>query len=81
MQQVGIWHIDDTGPKKAERSSIDLERQLEDWIERDPSLLESGLTFLGRQIPLEAGPLDLLRLLNGAGPVCFCPLFRPFLSR
>jgi Holliday junction resolvase-like predicted endonuclease len=33
---------------------------LEEWIEREPGLLEEGLTIVGRQVQLAAGPVDLL---------------------
>lgn len=60
MAQVGLWSISDDGPQKLERAGIDLERQLEAWIENDPSLLEPGLTIVGRQARVDGGPLDLL---------------------
>ena len=62
MSQIGLWHITDEGPKKLKPSGIDLEKNLENWIEHDPSLLQSGLTIVGRQIKVEGGQLDLLAL-------------------
>jgi hypothetical protein len=59
---IGIWHISDDGPSKLKGCSIDIERSLEDWIENDPSLLQSGLTIVGRQFPVDAGRVDLLAL-------------------
>ena len=38
------------------------ERHLEEWIEKDPALLQGGLAIVGRQIVLEGGRLDLLAL-------------------
>jgi Holliday junction resolvase-like predicted endonuclease len=43
-------------------SRIDIEEQLEGWIESDPGLLEAGLIIVGRQVRTEAGPLDLLAI-------------------
>src|SRR5690349_17857762 len=60
--EIGIWDVGEGTPRKLPASTVDLERQLEDWIERDPDLLEGGLKILGRQVPLEAGSLDLLGL-------------------
>src|SRR5436190_15122418 len=37
-----------------------LNRSLEDWIARDPSLVVEGLKVVGKQITLEGGRLDLL---------------------
>jgi len=39
-----------------------LEEYLEEWIERDPGLLQVGLTIVARQIGVEGGALDLLAL-------------------
>lgn len=62
MRQVGIWRIDDGGPRRVVASAIPLEQQLEGWIESDPSLLESGLMVVGRQVGTKAGTLDLLAI-------------------
>jgi hypothetical protein len=62
MTQIRAWHVTDAGPRNLTTAGIDLESQLEKWIEQDPGLLENGLSIVGRQIPLEAGPLDLLAL-------------------
>jgi hypothetical protein len=62
MSPVGIWNVGADGPTKLPGAAIDLEKRLEEWIERDPGLLESGLDVVGRQIFVEAGPIDLLAL-------------------
>ena len=62
MKQIGIWTITKSGPQKAKKSSIDLEEHLEEWIENDPSLLLEGLKIIGRQVPLDAGIVDLIGL-------------------
>jgi hypothetical protein len=62
MRQMLLWQVTEQTPEKLTRGRIDLESHLEDWIERDPSLLQSGLTIVGRQITLEGGTLDLLAL-------------------
>jgi len=62
MQRIGLWHITQDGPRKLEAGRVDLEQYLEDWIARDPSLLQQGLVIVGRQIGLEGGRLDLLGL-------------------
>jgi len=60
VQQTALWQVGEDGPVRLLPQRIKLEQQLEEWIERDPSLLQSGLTVVGRQMPLEAGTLDLL---------------------
>ena len=62
MSTVGIWRVTDKGPQRLEASTIDLEHKLEAWIEKDPSLIDPGLTIVGRQIHLDCGPADLLAL-------------------
>ena len=48
MQRIGLWHITQDGPRKLEAGRVDLEQYLEDWIARDPSLLQQGLVIVGR---------------------------------
>ena len=62
MRQMLLWQVTDETPQKLTRGGIDLETHLEDWIERDPSLLQNGLTIVGRQVAVEGGTLDLLAL-------------------
>ena len=62
MQQIGIWRVTDDGLDRLDPSSVGLEKNLEDWIEDDPSLLEEGLEIVGRQLHVEGGYLDLLGL-------------------
>jgi len=62
MIKVGLWQISDSGPVKISESQVDIEKQLEDWIEADPSLIRAGLKIVARQLPVEGGYLDLLAL-------------------
>ncbi len=59
---VGLWKVADSVPERIAVSTVDLERDLEDWIEHDPTMLQHGLVIVGRQVRTEAGPLDLLAL-------------------
>ena len=58
--QLAVWQVSDEGPIRVPAGRVGLETELEDWIERDPSLAVEGLTVVGRQIILEGGRLDLL---------------------
>ena len=62
MADLGVWTIDGDAPQRAPRAHVDLERQLEDWIANDSSLLADGLTIVGRQVWVDGGPLDLLAI-------------------
>ena len=62
MADLGVWTVDGDAPRRVSRSGVGLERNLEDWIANDSSLLADGLTIVGRQIRLEGGRLDLLAI-------------------
>ncbi len=62
MADLGVWTVDGGAPERVSRSGVGLERNLEDWIANDSSLLADGLTIVGRQVRLEGGPLDLLAI-------------------
>ena len=56
------WGIDGAAPRRVSRAGVGLEKHLEDWIARDPSLLADGLTIVGRQVGLDGGHLELLAI-------------------
>ena len=63
MTKNFLWHINkDQVPQRLNADSSFRERNLEDWIERDPGLLQAGLLIVGRQIRVASGRLDLLAL-------------------
>ena len=65
MRSLGIWEVGRGGEAmlaRAVEGEIDLERDLEAWIEEDPTLLREGLVIVGRQLYVQSGPLDLLAL-------------------
>ncbi|MGE0790084.1 MAG: endonuclease NucS domain-containing protein [Sandaracinaceae bacterium] len=59
-----VWEIASIGsePKRLSDGFIDVEKTLEDWVEKHPDLIEPGLTVLARQLLTDGGPLDLLCL-------------------
>lgn len=69
--KLGIWSIEaqqtESGPEpwipqRVGRSQIGLEQHLEDWIVNDVTLIDEGLTLVGRQISIDDGQLDLLAI-------------------
>lgn len=62
MARFSIWQISDQQPVRLRESSVGFEKKLEDWIEKDPALVQAGLVIIARQIHLEGGILDLLGL-------------------
>jgi hypothetical protein len=64
MNRLGVWGIQQGAPKRIDESIIDLEKQLEDWIEKDPALVQEGLVVISRQLIFDGAgcKLDLLAL-------------------
>lgn len=60
MPKVALWRLDEGQPLRLPDHQDFLEKHLESWIERDPSLIMDGLQWVGRQVPLPDGRLDLL---------------------
>lgn len=59
---LGLWRLDADKPLRYERLTLPLERHLEDWLEKDGSLIQQELYIVGRQVRTDAGPMDLLGL-------------------
>jgi hypothetical protein len=53
MDTIGHRRITDTGRSRLPSTEPRAGRDLEDWIEHDPALLERGLVVVGRQVRLE----------------------------
>lgn len=71
MTKLAVWSIGErdgesgrelTNPIRARRSSIGLEKNLEDWIVEDVTIIGDGLTLVGRQVTIDDGRLDLLAI-------------------
>ena len=70
MDRLAAWSIDAHPggdslrpvPRRVERSHIELEKHLEDWIAADVGLISEGLTLVGRQVSIDEGRLDLLAI-------------------
>ena len=58
--QLAAWKIEPDGPVRSWAASVELEADLERWIEGDPTMVLDGLRVVGRQVVLEGGRLDLL---------------------
>jgi Holliday junction resolvase-like predicted endonuclease len=62
MARVASWMIDKDNISKLIESTVGFEKNLETWIEQDPSLVQSGLVIVSRQMIVEGGKLDLLAI-------------------
>ena len=82
MDEVKIWAIQDESMAVAlkSKSQVDTEGLLEETLVANPELLIPGLRLVGRQMPTEGGPLDLLGVDEDGRLVVF-ELKRGTLSR
>jgi Holliday junction resolvase-like predicted endonuclease len=62
MGKFKVWQVGQGIPLKLVESNVGLEKNLEGWIEADPSLLPGELEIICRQMSVEGGRLDLLAL-------------------
>ena len=78
-----IWEIEDSSkaatPVKS-TNRMETERSLEEVFVRNPDMLMSGLTLVGRQTPTDSGFLDLLGV-DGDGRLVVFELKREMLTR
>lgn len=58
--KVGVWSVQAGRARRVERSRVQLEIDLESWIEDNPALIAEGLTVVGRQLHVDGGFIDLL---------------------
>jgi len=58
---LAAWQIKDDGPQRLSMGALALEKDFEEWIEKDPRLLDAGLTVIARQLNVAGvGKIDLL---------------------
>ena len=59
--EMGVWRIDGESPRRLPTVVLPSEAQLEEFLERDPSLLGQKLLIIGRQLQTSHGKfIDLL---------------------
>ena len=82
MQKIRLWEIThDREPVAIENSPISLERQLEDWLERDISILDPNLLVIGKQVRTDSGGAIDLLCLDSAGDTVVVELKRSLTPR
>ena len=75
MTNLAVWRVEEPehdqagedappgpSPSSVERSHLGSEKQFEDWIATDVTLVGGGLTIVGRQVGIDDGILDLLAI-------------------
>jgi RecB family endonuclease NucS len=82
VQKIRLWEI--TGnrePVEIETSPISFERQLEDWLARDISILDPDLLVIGKQVRTDSGGAIDLLCLDSAGNTVVVELKRGLTPR
>lgn len=67
--EMGLWRVDGGEPHRLDPLVVPLERQLEDMLEKDPSMLGEPLLLIGRQVPTAYGAFIDLVAIDGDGAV------------
>ena len=81
MEEVKIWVVEGSQVAPLEATSrMEHEQLLEETLVKHPDLLMEGVTLVGRQIPTDGGPLDLLGV-DDEGRLVVFELKRGKLSR
>jgi hypothetical protein len=81
MAEVGLWHVrPGSVPARLTARSLPSEKDLEAWIEGDPSLIAPGLHSVRRQVPLGKKFMDLLSV-EAPGVWTVCELKKVALER
>lgn len=65
--EFGLWRVTDGAPVRLASTGVPLEKQLEDFIHADPSMLGERLMLIGRQVPTGYGFIDLLAVDSEGG--------------
>ena len=85
MKKIQLWSVDQTEGRLSATpvhsvDNTETEQHLEDLLVASPDLLVENLTLIGRQVPTDGGPLDLLGI-DGDGRLVVFELKRGTLTR
>ena len=75
MKEIKIWQIKEEKPVPLISRKLDLENRIEEWLEKDISLLAEDLAVIGTQVKTEGGFIDILAI-NGQGSLVIVELKR-----
>lgn len=80
--EIRLWQIQPNNQlDEIESTGLDLEERLEDWLEKDVTILSDDILLIGRQITTDFGGIIDLMGLNGNGDVVLIELKREKTSR
>lgn len=75
-QDVKIWEINKSELKEVSKSKLDSEKKLEEWIEKDISIISNDLLVIGRQVHTTFGDKIDLLCIDGDGNLVIIELKR-----
>ena len=76
-QDVRIWEIQGNNIlKEIKKSKLEIEKRIEDWLEKDISIISSDLLVIGRQVETDFGGVIDLLCLDYNGDVVIIELKR-----
>lgn len=82
--ELGIWRIDGDGggggPARLDARRLDLERRLQDMLDRDIAIADDNWMVIGREVQASGGRIDLL-CLNANGDLVALELKRDLTPR
>src|SRR5690349_14285815 len=64
---LALWRVTGGAPVRLASTGVPLEKQLEDFIHADPSMLGERLMLIGRQVSTGFGFIDLLAVDSEGG--------------
>ena len=75
-QDIKIWRIVDNNLREAKKLRLKSEERLENWLEKDISMLSDGLFVIGRQVKTDFGGFIDLLCLDRNGDIVIVELKR-----
>jgi hypothetical protein len=76
-EDIRLWEIlNGDNLKELEKGKLDLEERIENWLEKDNSLIGNDLLVIGRQIPTDFGGVTDLLCLDLSGDIVIVELKR-----
>jgi len=76
-EDIRLWEIvDGDNLKELKRAKLDLEERIENWLEKDNSLISNDLLVIGRQVSTDFGGVIDLLCLDSRGDIVIVELKR-----